>query len=127
MAEEYCNCPSSSYSTFLVTCPVISVKLQIANYFLLTANPINEISSTIIGLAVSKKLFAICNLTLVTGQVTSSVLYTCFPNLTLTLTISSSAPWSFLHGVFHNKEGGEFQLIFAYCSQHGSLVIRSFL
>jgi len=43
------------YSTLLVTCPVTSDKLQIANYFLLTANPINEISSTIIGLAVSKK------------------------------------------------------------------------
>ena len=28
------------YSTLLVTCPVTSVKLQIANYFLLTANPI---------------------------------------------------------------------------------------
>jgi len=34
---------------------VTSVKLQIANYFLLTDIPINEISSTIIGLAVSKK------------------------------------------------------------------------
>jgi len=43
------------YSTSLVTCPVTSDKLQIANYFLLTANPINEISSAIIGLAVSKK------------------------------------------------------------------------
>jgi len=43
------------YSTLLVTCPVTSVKLQIANYFLLTANLINEILSTIIGLAVSKK------------------------------------------------------------------------
>jgi len=44
-----------AYSTFLVTCPVTSDKTPIANYFLLTANPINEISSTIIGLAVSKK------------------------------------------------------------------------
>jgi len=49
--------------------------LQIANYFLLTANPNNEISSTIIKLAVSQKQFAICNLTLLTGQVTSNVLY----------------------------------------------------
>jgi len=39
----------------VVTSAVASVKLQIANYFLLTANPINEISSTITGLAVSKK------------------------------------------------------------------------
>jgi len=61
----------------LVTCPVTSVKLQIANYFLLTANPINEISSTITGLAVSQNEFAICNLTLVTGQVTSNLLYLC--------------------------------------------------
>jgi len=57
----------SIYSTLLVTCPVTSVKLHIANYFLLTANPINEISSTIIGLAVSKSnlnlQFNTCNWT----------------------------------------------------------------
>jgi len=46
---------TSVYSTLLFTCPVASVKLQIANYFLLTANPINEISSTIIELVVSQK------------------------------------------------------------------------
>ena len=53
--SEYAYTDSCKYSSLLVTCPVTSVKLQIANYFLLTANPINEISSTIIGLAVSKK------------------------------------------------------------------------
>jgi len=47
------------YSTLLVTCPVTSVKLQIANYFLLTANP-NEISSTIIGFSSQQQV--ICNL-----------------------------------------------------------------
>ena len=56
------------YSTLLVTCPVTtSVNLQIANYFLLTANPIMllEISYIkLIGLAVSKSnlLFAIYHL-----------------------------------------------------------------
>jgi len=43
------------YSTLLVTCPVTSVKLQIANYFLLTANPIMVLEISLIGLAVSKK------------------------------------------------------------------------
>jgi len=41
------------YSTLLVTCPVTSVKLQIANYFLLTANPIMVLEISLIGLAVS--------------------------------------------------------------------------
>jgi len=41
------------YSTLLVTCSVTSVKLQIANYFLLTANPIMVLEISLIGLAVS--------------------------------------------------------------------------
>jgi len=39
----------------LVTCPVTSVKLQIANYFWLTANPIMVLEISLIGLAVSQK------------------------------------------------------------------------
>jgi len=38
----------------LVTCPVTSVKLQIANYFWLTANPIMVLEISLTGLAVSK-------------------------------------------------------------------------
>ena len=37
---QYIAALLSSYRTLLVTCPVASGKLQIANYFLLTANPI---------------------------------------------------------------------------------------
>jgi len=44
----------TKYSTLLVTCAVTSVKLQIANYFLLTANPIMVLEISLIGLAVSK-------------------------------------------------------------------------
>jgi len=56
-------CYSEVYSRLLVTCRVTSVKLQIANYFWLTANPIiREISSTIIGLAVMKQPKVICYL-----------------------------------------------------------------
>ena len=41
---------ADGYSKNVGTCSVTSVKLQIANYFWLTANPIiHEISSTIIG------------------------------------------------------------------------------
>ena len=47
------------YSRLLVTCPVTSVtlvsKLQIANYFLLTANPVKVLKISIIGFTVSKK------------------------------------------------------------------------
>ena len=43
------------YSTLLVTCPVTSVILQIANYFWLTANPVMVLEISLIGLAVSKK------------------------------------------------------------------------
>jgi len=44
--SELCYC--EVYSRLLVTCQVTSVKLQIANYFWLTANPIiHEYSSTI--------------------------------------------------------------------------------
>ena len=54
--------------------PVKSVKLQIVNYFWLTANPvIHEISSTIIGLAVTQSNLLL-NFALVTGQVTSNLL-----------------------------------------------------
>jgi len=46
---------ANMYSTLLVTCPVASVKLQIANYLLLTANLIMVLEISLIGLAVSKK------------------------------------------------------------------------
>jgi len=55
MRQFFSFCLPNCYSTLLVTCPVTSVKLQIANYLLLTANPIMVLEISLIGLAVSKK------------------------------------------------------------------------
>ena len=78
-----------NYSRLLVTCPVTSVKLQIANYFWLTANPITVCHPKVI----CYLQFHTCNWTgdqqstvlHDTIQVTSSILASLpTPNLALT-------------------------------------------